>query len=93
MGYWLMPMICIIAEEHLLFKPKLGIDWEAWSDRSKLPLGIAALAAFLHGWLGAVLGLYETRFVGPLAIASDGADVGMWVGPGLRCSRSRHSVG
>lgn len=83
MGYWLMPMICIIAEEHLIFKPKLGINWEVWADRSKLPIGIAALVAFLLGWLGAVLGMYETWFVGPLAKASGGADVGMWVGSGF----------
>ena len=73
----------IIAEEHILFKPKLGVVWENWSDPSKLPLGIAALVAFLLGWLGAVLGMYETWFIGPLATASGGADVGMWVGSGF----------
>lgn len=83
MGYWLMPMICIVAEEHVIFKRRLGIDWSVWNDRSKLPLGLAALAAFLLGWLGAILGMYETWFVGPLAIASGGADVGMWVGSGF----------
>ena len=83
MGYWLMPMICIVAEEHFIFKPRLGLDWTAWADRRKLPIGYAALLAFLLGWAGAVLGMSELWFVGPLATASGGADVGMWVGSGF----------
>lgn len=78
MGYWLMVMICIVAEEHVLFRPQL--DWAHWEIRSKVPVGIAALVAFLLGWVGAVLGMYQTWFVGPLAKACGGADVGMWVG-------------
>ncbi len=80
MGYWLMTMICIVAEEHVLFKPRLGLDWTAWADPKRLPIGYAALLAFLLGWAGAVLGMSELWFVGPLATVSDGADVGMWVG-------------
>ncbi|KAK3678235.1 Vitamin B6 transporter [Vermiconidia calcicola] len=84
MSYWLMFMICIFAEEQLLFKPRLPrIDWDAWSDPEGMPVGLAALAAFLLGWVGAVLGMYQVYFVGPLASASGGADVGMWVGCGL----------
>lgn len=83
MGYWLMPMICIVAEEHVFFKWRTGWDWDAWQDRSRLPIGLAALTAFLLAWAGAVLGMYETWFVGPLAIAANDADVGMWVGSGF----------
>lgn len=96
MGYWVMPMICIVAEEHLMFKPVL--DWERWADRSSLPVGVAALVAFLLGWVGAVLGMDQTWFVGPLAEACGEADVGMWVGcafalvvfPPLRWWEKRH---
>jgi purine-cytosine permease-like protein len=73
-------MICIIAEEQILFKPKLTVDWEAWNDRSKMPIGLAALAAFLIGWVGAILGMDQIYNVGPLAKAAGYADVGMWVG-------------
>jgi len=83
MAYWLMPMICIVAEEKGLFRAGLQFDWAAWADRSKMPIGIAALIAFLLGWVGAVLGMYQVYFVGPLALASGGADVGMWVGCGF----------
>ena len=83
MGYWITTMVCIVVEEHLIFKPKLGLDWDAWADPKRLPIGYAALVAFLLGWVGAVLGMYETWFEGPLAKASCGADVGMWVGAGL----------
>ena len=78
MGYWLMVMICIVLEEHLIFKPVL--NWERWADRDGVPIGIAALVAFLLGWVGAILGMNQTWFVGPLAAACGSADVGMWVG-------------
>ncbi|KAF2477184.1 uncharacterized protein BDR25DRAFT_276918 [Lindgomyces ingoldianus] len=87
MGYWLMIMVCIVAEEHVLFRWRRGIgfDWTAWEDRTRLPIGIAALSSFLLGWMGAVLGMYQVWYVGPIAIlAGDtGADVGMWVGCGF----------
>ncbi|KAF2449979.1 hypothetical protein P171DRAFT_469870 [Karstenula rhodostoma CBS 690.94] len=84
MGYWLTIMICIVAEEHVLFQMARGIvrDWAGWEDKQKLPLGVAALVAFLLGWMGAILGMYQVWYVGPIAkLAADtGADVGMWVG-------------
>lgn len=78
MGYWVMVMICIVLEEHLVFKPALS--WERWADRDSGPIGIAALIAFLIGWVGAILGMNQTWFVGPLAHACGVADVGLWVG-------------
>jgi purine-cytosine permease-like protein len=87
MGYWLMIMICIVAEEHVLFRWKRGItfDWSAWDDRRKLPLGIAAFISFGMGWVGAVLGMYQVWYVGPLAklVGDTGADIGMWLGCGV----------
>lgn len=84
MAYWLTFMICIFLEEHLIFKPRLPkLDWDDWANPRRMPLGLAALTAFLLGWVGAVLGMYQVYFVGPLAKACGGADVGLWVGCGL----------
>jgi len=87
MGYWLMIMICIVAEEHVIFRwgSGIGFDWTAWEDKSQLPLGIAALVSFLLGWMGAILGMYQVWYVGPIAklVGDSGADVGMWVGCGF----------
>jgi purine-cytosine permease-like protein len=87
MGYWLMIMICIVAEEHALFRWRKGVgfDWTAWEDRKRLPIGVAALLSFAIGWVGAVLGMYQVWFTGPLAklVGETGADVGMWVGCGF----------
>jgi purine-cytosine permease-like protein len=77
MGYWVMVMICIVLEEHLIFKPAL--DWERCADRESVPVGIAALFAFILGWVDAVLGMDQTWFLGPLAKACGAAHVGMWV--------------
>ncbi|KAF2732407.1 hypothetical protein EJ04DRAFT_513879 [Polyplosphaeria fusca] len=87
MGYWLMVMICIVAEEHVLFRwgKGIGFDWTAWEDPTRLPIGMAALASFLLGWMGAVLGMYQVWYVGPIAklVGETGADIGMWVGCGF----------
>jgi purine-cytosine permease-like protein len=84
MGYWVQIFVCIVAEEHLIFRrKKLGFDWTLWEDKKHLPVGIAALIAFLLGWLGAILGMYQVWYVGPLAELAGHADVGMWVGCGF----------
>jgi len=87
MGYWLMIMICIVAEEHVLFRRLRGIgfDWTAWQDKSRLPVGIAAFVSFLLGWMGAILGMYQIWYIGPIAklVGDVGADVGLWVGCGF----------
>lgn len=87
MGYWLTIMICIVALEHVLFQKARGvvIDWAAWENKQVLPVGLAALIAFLLGWMGAILGTSQVWYVGPIArlIADTGADVGVWVGCGF----------
>ncbi|PYH84830.1 hypothetical protein BO82DRAFT_303643 [Aspergillus uvarum CBS 121591] len=82
MGYWVTIYLTIALEEHLLFRRTRGFDWDAWADRAKLPLGIAALAAFLIGWAGAIVCMDQVWYVGPIAamVGSDGADLGIWVG-------------
>lgn len=83
MGYWVEFMICIVVQEHVIFRRNKGFDWTKWEDRSYLPIGWAALAAFLLGWLGAVLGMYQIWYVGRLAELAGLADVGVWVGCGF----------
>ncbi|WPH01647.1 Hypothetical protein R9X50_00449700 [Acrodontium crateriforme] len=85
MGYWVSIWLAIVVEEHLIFRKykKLGWDWEAWNDRSKMPFGIAAIVAFLIGWAGAILCMAQVWYIGPLSKAAFGAgggDMGNYVG-------------
>ena len=85
MGYWVTIFLSIVIEEHLLFRRNRGFDWTAWNDRRRLPLGLAALAAFLVGWAGAIISMDQIYFLGPIAkmIGEDGSDLGIWVGSGF----------
>ncbi|RDA94939.1 hypothetical protein CP533_0156 [Ophiocordyceps camponoti-saundersi (nom. inval.)] len=83
MGYWVTIMVIIVLEEHLLFRRARAFDWSRWEDRSYLPIGWAALASFLIGWVGAILGMSQAWYVGPLAKLAATADVGLWVGSGF----------
>ena len=55
----------------------LGYDWTAWNQQDKLPVGLAALAAFLVGWAGAILCMAQVWYIGPIAsrVGEHGADV------------------
>jgi purine-cytosine permease-like protein len=79
MGYWVCIWIAIVLEEHLIFRKYRGMgwDWEIWNDRHKLPVGLAALTAFLVGWAGAILCMAQVWYIGPLAafIGEYGGDV------------------
>jgi purine-cytosine permease-like protein len=83
MGYWMEFMVFIVLIEHFWFRRANSIDWTKWEDKDYLPIGIAALVAFLLGWMGAILGMYQVWYTGPLATLSGPADVGMWVGIGF----------
>ncbi|KAM4061137.1 purine-cytosine permease family protein [Hirsutella rhossiliensis] len=86
MGYWVVIMVVIVLEEHLLFRRRRvaeAFDWSRCEDRAHLPAGWAALAAFLLGWVGAVLGMSQAWYVGPLAKLAATADVGLWIGCGF----------
>ncbi|KAF2720890.1 purine-cytosine permease FCY21 [Polychaeton citri CBS 116435] len=84
MGYWVSIWIAISLEEHLIFRhwQGLGWNWDAWDDRGKLPVGIAALIAFLVGWVGAILSMAQVWYIGPFAalVGDYGADMGNYVG-------------
>jgi purine-cytosine permease-like protein len=75
-GYWVIIWIVMTLEEELIFRKSKGYVWETWNDRTRLPAGYAALASFLVGWAGAILGMSQTYFTGPIAhLVGDGADV------------------
>ncbi|RMZ78293.1 hypothetical protein DV737_g3949, partial [Chaetothyriales sp. CBS 132003] len=108
MGYWVAIWVAILLEEFLLFRRKpavsieiergrrrrLALDWTGWDDSGKLPIGVAALMAFLVGWAGAILCMAQVWYLGPIArlVGEYGADMGNYVGfcwaavvyPGLR---------
>jgi purine-cytosine permease-like protein len=96
MGYWVSIWVAIILEEHLIFRKwrGLGWNWDAWDDHRKLPVGLAALVAFLVGWVGSILSMAQVWYIGPIAaqVGEYGGDMGNYVGfawagivfPGLR---------
>ncbi len=83
MGYWVAIWIGITLEEHFIFRRKLGYKWSVWDDRSKLPIGAAALVAFLFGWIGSILSMAQLWYTGPIAktVGEYGADVSQGVNP------------
>lgn len=83
MGYWAMIMFFIVLEEHVFFRGRKGFDWSRWEDRDYMPLGLAALASFVIGWVGAVLGMAQVWYTGPLAGLAEGGDVGLWIACGF----------
>lgn len=77
MGYWLAIWVAITIEEQVIFRRSTGYDWTVWDQRERLPLGIAALLAFLVGWVGAILCMAQAWYIGPIAklVGENGADV------------------
>lgn len=65
MGYWTTIFLAIVIEEDLIFRRHKAYDWTAWTDRSKLPLGLAAVTAFFIGWAGAIISMDQTWYVFP----------------------------
>lgn len=59
----------------------LGYPWHRYADPASLPVGLAALAAFVIGYAGAVVCMDQVYFVGPIAklVGEDGADLGNYV--------------
>ena len=83
MSYWVCPWLTIAGMEHVLFHKLRGVpfDWSAWEDKRRLPIGAAALFAFFAGWAGAIVGMEQIWWQGPIAskIGGYGGDVGTWL--------------
>jgi len=79
-AYWLAIYEGISISEHIFFKRGFsGYQPEAYLDSEKLPPGIAAIVAFCFGVMGAVLGMAQVWFTGPigkLCGTEFGGDVG-----------------
>ena len=81
MGYWTAIWITLTLEEEFLFRYHRGYDWSAWNSPNELPIGVAAFISFCIGWVGAILGMFQTYFTGPIgALVGEGMDVGIPLG-------------
>jgi NCS1 nucleoside transporter family len=79
-AYWLAIYEGIALSEHFFFKRGFpGYDPTIYMDKSKLPPGFAAVTAFAFGIMGAILGMAQVWFTGPigkLCGTAYGGDVG-----------------
>ncbi|KAL4916207.1 hypothetical protein BDW62DRAFT_212086 [Aspergillus aurantiobrunneus] len=83
-GYWIIIWFTIVVESDLLFNRDRTYDWSAWKNHQKLPVGLAATAAFLVGWAGAIVGMDQVYYTGPIAeTIAGGCDLGIWLGLGF----------
>ncbi|ABN65447.1 predicted protein [Scheffersomyces stipitis CBS 6054] len=57
-------------------------NFEIWNDYDRLTHGFAATASFIVGAAGAAVGMSQTYWIGPVALAMGGAyggDIAMWL--------------
>ncbi|KAJ7095711.1 permease for cytosine/purines, uracil, thiamine, allantoin-domain-containing protein [Mycena belliarum] len=90
LSYWTAFFIVILFEEHFLFRRpggRLGgYNLADWDTPSRLPLGIAGVLAGCFGVAGAVVGMAEVWYIGPLGVkagAKSGADLGFELAAGF----------
>ncbi|KAF8555047.1 cytosine-purine permease [Imleria badia] len=90
LSYWTAFFVVIVAEEHFIFRRKGGrlggYNLADWDDPSKLPIGIAGLLASCFGIAGAVVGMSQVWYTGPIgkmAGATSGADLGFELAAGF----------
>ncbi|KAH9929685.1 cytosine-purine permease [Fomitopsis serialis] len=84
LSYWTAFFIVIVAEEHFIFRrkngPLGGYNLEDYDTPSKLPIGVAGVLAGCFGVAGAVVGMSEVWYTGPLGMDAGadgyGADLG-----------------
>lgn len=56
-------------------------NWSQWDHPRHITIGLASLASFCIGVVGAVLGMNQVYFIGPISklIGDFGGDIGMWL--------------
>ncbi|ROW07787.1 hypothetical protein VMCG_03537 [Cytospora schulzeri] len=85
-GYWLAIYEGVALTEHFVFRRRgrkgVGYDVRDYDTPSRLPPGLAALGAFALGVMGAVLGMAQVWFTGPVGRLV-GGDVGFECGFGF----------
>ncbi|KAL2795724.1 hypothetical protein BJX66DRAFT_350383 [Aspergillus keveii] len=83
-GYWIIIWFTMLVESDILFNRGKQYDWTAWNCPERLPVGFAATAAFFIGWAGAIVGMDQVYYTGPIAEAiAEGCDLGIWLGFGF----------
>jgi NCS1 nucleoside transporter family len=66
-AYWLAIYEGVSVSEHVFYKRGMtGYDPSIYMDKDKLPPGIAAITAFCFGIMGAILGMAQVWFTGPI---------------------------
>lgn len=75
-GYWGTIYVTVVCLEDALCKGVYNVH--IWNNPTRLPIGWAASAALVMGVVGAVLGMAQVWFVGPVAalFGPYGGDVG-----------------
>ena len=82
LSYWTAFFIVVVAEEHFIFRRPGGTlggyNLDDYDTPSRLPLGIAGVLAGCFGVAGAVVGMAQVWYIGPIArhIGVFGADLG-----------------
>ncbi|KAL4963091.1 uncharacterized protein BDV14DRAFT_177190, partial [Aspergillus stella-maris] len=82
LGYWAVPFATILWLEDVALRACEGYDLGVgWDDAAKLPSGIAAVGTLLVAYIAGVVGMAQTWFVGPAALAfgGGGGDVGVFL--------------
>ncbi|WVQ86056.1 hypothetical protein IAT38_008224 [Cryptococcus sp. DSM 104549] len=75
LGYWLAIYVTVVLEEHIIFRGANYDNYEAadcWNRSDRLPYGVGAVAAGLCGVAGAVLGMAQVWWIGPVGKAVGG---------------------
>ncbi|OKL64483.1 hypothetical protein UA08_00879 [Talaromyces atroroseus] len=78
-GYYTTPFVCILLIEHFIFR-KGVYPLDDWNNMKVLPYGFAGIASILMAFVGAVLSMDQTWYVGVVAksVKPDGAELG-WI--------------
>ncbi|SGZ51952.1 CIC11C00000001971 [Sungouiella intermedia] len=96
LGYWISMYITILLEENIFFRRRSTAalhykefedsdatlyNWSQWDQPKKITLGLASSASFAIGVVGAVMGMNQVYYIGPISklIGDYGGDVGMWL--------------
>lgn len=79
LGAWLSIYVAVFLCEHLIFRKGrwANYDLAAYNDAKRMPIGLAAVAAGCCGAVGAITGLAQVWWIGPIAshIGPFGGDV------------------
>jgi len=82
LGYWVAFWIVIVLEEHIIFRRPSGMlggyNMAAYDTPKLLPIGIAAIFASCCSVAGAVVGMAQVWYIGPIAakLGPFGGDLG-----------------